>query len=24
MVPMRVGDHEVSVAARPGGQQRLA
>jgi len=24
MVPVRVGDHEVSVAARPGGQQRLA
>ena len=24
MIPVRVGDHEVSVAARPGGQQRLA
>ena len=22
MVPVRVGDHEMSVAARPGGQQR--
>jgi hypothetical protein len=24
MIPVRVGDHEVSVAARSGGQQRLA
>ena len=24
MIPVRVGDHEMSVAARPGGQQRLA
>ncbi len=24
MIPVRVGDHEVSVAARPGGHQRLA
>src|SRR5262249_60663114 len=23
-IPVRVGDHEMSVAARPGGQERLA